>query len=103
MNKTVTIKIAKRAGKFAENKDTARDIRINTIQPAINKNQKVVIDFSVVEATTQSFVHALISQLIREHGIAVLNILYFKDCNDIVKKIIEIVVDYMQHEDKTYS
>ena len=99
MNATVTIKVAKLAGEFAENKDIARDIRTKKIEPALKKDQGIVIDFNNVEAATQSFIHALISQLIREFGVDVLEKVAFKDCNETVKKIIEIVVDYMQHED----
>jgi len=100
MNKTVTVRILKLAGSFAENKDTAREIRLNTIQPALKKDQQIVIDFNGVEAATQSFIHALITQPIRDSGIGVLDHIAFKDCSETVQQIIEIVVDYMQHEDK---
>ncbi len=83
-------------GSFAENKDTARDIRLNQILPALEKNQEVVLDFKGVEAATQSFIHALISDLIRKYGTEVLDKISFKNCNEIVKKIITIVADYMQ-------
>lgn len=99
MNATVTIRILKVAGDFAENKDIARDVRLNTIEPALKKGQSLVIDFQGVEAATQSFIHALISQVIRDHGVDVLTKIAFKDCNETVQQIIEIVVDYMQHED----
>ena len=99
MNATITIKILKLAGDFAENKDTARDIRLNTIEPALKKGQSIVIDFNGVDAATQSFIHALISQVIRDHTIEVLGQIAFKDANETVQQIIEIVVDYMQHED----
>ncbi len=100
MNATVTVKVLKLVGDFAEDKDVARDIRLNTVEPALKKSQSLVIDFHGVEAATQSFIHALISQVIRDHGIDVLSRIAFKDCNETVRQIIEIVVDYMQHEDK---
>ena len=100
MTAGITIRIEKAAGKFAENKDVARDIRLNRIVPGLKKGQHVILDFSNVEAATQSFVHALISQLIRDYGIEVLDKVVFKECNEAVKKIVEIVVDYMQHEDE---
>ncbi len=83
-------------GSFAENKDKAREIRINKILPALEKNEEVILDFSKVKITTQSFIHALISDAIRKKGASVLDVIYFKNCNDTVKKIIEIVVEYMQ-------
>ncbi len=99
MAKTVTVKLLKIAGSFAENKDLARDLRREKITPAISKNQEVILDFDGVEATTQSFVHALISELIRVHGSDVLDLIIFKNCNETVRKIIDIVVDYMQQSD----
>jgi len=90
------ILIFARAGTFAENKDVARDIRMEDIMPALEKNEDIVLDFSEVEAATQSFIHALISEVLRKYGPRALDRLAFKSCNDTVKKIISIVVDYMQ-------
>jgi len=83
-------------GSFAENKDLAREIRVKKIIPALEKKEEVILDFEGVDSTTQSFIHALISDLIRKYGVEVLENVSFKNCNDIVKKIISIVVDYMQ-------
>lgn len=91
-----TIPIFEKAGSFAENKDVARDLREKEIAPALDRGEEVVIDFGRVEAVTQSFVHALISGILRTYGIEVLDRLSFKSCNETVKKIIQIVVDYMQ-------
>lgn len=91
-----TIKIYDRAGSFAENKDIARDIRLNEIAPALKKREgEIVLDFAKVTGATQSFVHALISQLIRDYGDAVFTRLLFKNCNDTVQEIVNIVADYM--------
>lgn len=91
-----TISIFERAGAFAENKDTARAIRVKEIIPALNSGEEVALDFEKVEGATQSFVHALISDVIRKFGNDVLDRLCFKSCTPVVKKIIGIVVDYMQ-------
>lgn len=85
-----------KVGAFAENKDVARDIRMKEMMPAIEKNEDVILDFEKVDAATQSFVHALISDVIRKYGSDVLERIRFKSCNDTVQKIISIVVDYMQ-------
>jgi hypothetical protein len=85
-----------RAGAFAENKDVARDIRIQEIIPALEKNEEVILDFDRVDAATQSFIHALISDIFRRYGTDALDRIAFKSCNDTVKKIINIVADYMQ-------
>lgn len=98
--KEIAIKMAWSVGSFAENKDLARQIRLEQILPALRENKKVVLDFSGVNSTTQSFVHALISELIREFGTPVLDRLVFKACNDTVKRLVSIVIEYMQYEEE---
>jgi hypothetical protein len=93
------IKIFERAGAFAENKDVARNIRLNEIMPALNRNEEVILDFIKVDSTTQSFIHALISQIIRDKKIGILDELKFKNCNLTVQRVIEIVTEYMQKGD----
>lgn len=91
-----TVKLYPIVGSFAENKDLAREIRLKTILPALEKNEKVVLDFDRVDSATQSFVHALISDIIRKYGAGILDRLYFKNCNETIQKIVNIVVEYMQ-------
>ena len=90
------INLFESVGSFAENKDIARGIRINSIIPALDRNEKVILNFDNIESTTQSFIHALISDIIRIKGIEALDKIFFKNCNNKIKKIIEIVVEYMQ-------
>mgnify|MGYP001560276075 CR=1 FL=1 len=90
------IKIFKFAGEFAENKDAARKVRIDLVTPILKKGDEVVLDFGKVDSATQSFIHALLSELIRKFGPEVLDKIVFKNCNENVKGIINIVVDYMQ-------
>lgn len=92
----IHIKLFERVGVFAENKDVAADIRLHMLIPALENHQKIIIDFEKVEGATQSFVHALISDLMRKYGVEVLDRIQFKSCNATVKGIISIVVDYMQ-------
>ncbi len=92
----IHIKLFKQVGPFAENKDIARDIRFKKLIPALAKNKNIVLDFKNVEGATQSFIHALISDLIRKYGSEVLEKIQFKSCNDTVKAIITMVTDYMQ-------
>lgn len=92
----IKIDLLEKTGNFAENKDVAKEIRISRIIPALEKQQEVVLDFSGVDSATQSFIHALISDLIRTKGSEVLDQLSFKGCNDTIQKIISIVVEYMQ-------
>ena len=93
------IKLHSIVGSFAENKDLARDIRIKKIVPTLNKEEEVTLDFDGVDSATQSFIHALISDLIRKQGTEVLDNIRFKNCNETIRKIISIVVDYMQESE----
>jgi len=92
----INIKLFNQVGNFAENKDLARDIRLKKIIPALKDNQEIVLDFEGVDSATQSFVHALISDLIRKYGSDVLDKIVFKSCNETIRKIISIVIEYMQ-------
>lgn len=93
------ITIFNQLGSFAENKDLAQQIRVHDIMMALQKQQPIILDFKGVEGTTQSFIHALISDAIRQFGGQALELISFKNCNPVVQKIILIVCDYMQQED----
>jgi hypothetical protein len=90
------IKLLDHVGSFAENKDKARQIRVQLIIPSLESGEGIILDFTGVDAATQSFVHALISDLFRKFGSEVLDKISFKNCSEEVKKIIGIVSDYMQ-------
>ncbi len=92
----IIIKLQEQIGSFAENKDIARDIRLKVLLPALEKGEEITLDFGGIDSATQSFVHALISDLIRKHGVDVIGRISFKSCNEVVRKIITIVIDYMQ-------
>lgn len=92
----IRIKLFKQVGQFADNKDLARDIRLNKLIPELEKEKNIILDFEKVEGATQSFIHALISDLIRKYGNEILDKIQFKSCNKTIKGIITIVVDYMQ-------
>lgn len=92
----MTIKMFNKVGLFAGNKDVARDVRTKEIIPALKRGEDIVIDFEKVEGATQSFIHALISDVIRKFGVNVLGGISFKSCNENIKAIITIVTEYMQ-------
>ena len=94
MNK---IKILEELGvSFAENKDIASRIREEQIMPLLKKKRHVALDFKGIDSATQSFIHALISELFRIYGADVLDLVEFKNCNETVREVISIVAKYMQ-------
>ncbi len=96
---TNTIKLLPIVNEFAENKDLAKQIRVEQIDPLIKKGDEVILDFSGINSATQSFVHALISDLIRKYDEDLFDLLIFKNCSDTVKEIINIVIDYMMERE----
>lgn len=92
----ISISIKNAAGSFAENKDVARELRINTLMPALERRELVTLDFSGITGVTQSFVHALISEVFRKYREKTLDLIQFKECNETVQQIITIVTEYMQ-------
>ena len=95
----IQIKLFESVGSFAENKDLARNIRMKKLIPAIDKGEEIILNFENIDSATQSFIHALISDLIRNYGSEVLDKISFKNCNETTRKIINIVVDYMQESE----
>ena len=81
---------------FGGNKDTARQLRIETIMPAISANKDVVLDFEGVMGVTQSFIHALLAEAIREFPEDIFELVQFKNCTRDVRVVVEIVAEYMQ-------
>ena len=88
------VRIYDQTGDFAEDKDVAASIREETIRPTIVGKNEVVLDFDGVTLATQSFVHALISDVLRSVGEDSLNYLDFWHCASGVRGIIETVVQY---------
>ena len=90
------INIFDKAGVFAENKDIARNIRETDLMPSLERNEAITLNFSHVDSATQSFIHALISDALRKYGNDVLGKITFHKCNDTIRQLVGIVVDYMQ-------
>ena len=89
----------KLVGSFAENKDIARDMRVNRIMPALDEGKEITLDFEKIDSVTQSFIHALISDLMRKYGNEVLDRINFRSCNQTIQKVINLVADYMQERE----
>ena len=89
------INILDLVGSFAEDKDTAAALRKEQILPELKKGRKVELDFTGVTLTTQSFIHALISEALRQNSDTALKLMSFKGCSNSVRGIIETVVQYV--------
>ena len=81
-------------GDFGEDKDIAAELRESKIKPAIANKRSMQIDFDGVTLATQSFMHALISDVLRINGEDALDFLEFKNCVSVVQGIVSNVVQY---------
>ena len=90
-------------GDFGEDKDMAARLREERLRPALALKDEIILDFDRVSLVTQSFIHALISDLLRKGGEQVLDHLEFKNGSPLVRGIVSTVVQYsldtMQDED----
>jgi hypothetical protein len=91
---TLEIRIGEDVGGFAEDKDRARQLRVERVLPALENNEGVVLDFANVTHATQSFVHALVGEPLKIFGEALLDRVEFKNCSGQLRTVIELVVDY---------
>ena len=89
-----SILVAEAAGAFAQNKDVARELREKRILPLSKSHEDFAIDFEGVDLSTQSFIHALISEPLRSEGPELLERMRFLNCSDVVRQLILTVVDY---------
>ncbi len=89
------IKVFDYVGEFGENKDRAQKIR-KEILLKLDREKPVELDFKNVSGATQSFIHAMIAEPIRQHPETFFELISFSHCSDLVKTVIEIVSEYMQ-------
>src|SRR5690242_1404146 len=81
-------------GPIAQDKDWARQARLDVLLPTLAARVDVRLDFSKTTIATQSFVHALISEAIRTYGEDVLTILEFHGCSPQVELTVKTVITY---------
>lgn len=91
------MKVFSASGEFAGDKDAAASIRDEYIRPTLKSGKRVVLDFAKVDLATQSFIHALLAGVVREDPNN-LDSIDFKNCNDSVRSLVEIVVEYAQDD-----
>ena len=60
------VELRRRFGPQPNDRDTAEDFCMDRILPALKSGREVILDFTETGLVTQSFVHALISQAVKE-------------------------------------
>ncbi len=79
---------------LAENKDEAAKFRQEIVLPAFETEKKVVLDFSLVETATQSYVHALIAEAVQRDPERAFKLIEFRSCSPSVQQIVKTVFEY---------
>lgn len=94
MSEQVEVHIEAGSKGFAEDKDAAKQLRRQVIMPALAADKEVILDFSAVTSSTQSFVHALVGEPLQKIGETVLEKIEFRSCAPQIKSLVQLVVDY---------
>jgi hypothetical protein len=86
-------------GAFAGDKEAAARIRRQVLIPAIDggTDEVLILDFDGVEFATQSFIHAMLAEVIRKSP-EILDTIGFTNCSRSIRNLIEIVVEYAQED-----
>lgn len=79
-------------GEFSEDVERAATVRDNLLMPAVRNGDMVVLDFSGARFATQSFVHALLNDALKEPGS--LTRLSFVNCTKSTEEAIRAVAAY---------
>ena len=67
--------------------------RHRQIDPYLDLFEKVILDFSGVRSANSSFMNALISGLLEQHGDEVLEKLVFKSCKPAIAVLVEAAIE----------
>ena len=76
-------------GSFLAEGARAAAFRLGDLEQCLAIHEEVILDFDGVHNVNSSFANALIAPLIEIHGDEVLDYLRFKNCNGVVRVMIE--------------
>lgn len=82
-----------RVSEFEEDVETAARIRDDTVIPLLARGEMVVLNFSLIKAATQSFVHACMYKILRER-LESRFALTIAGCSDATREAIRAVAAY---------
>ena len=86
------IKIAEVFGSRLSSGERAYAFRVSEIDPYVSLCDSLVIDFTGVRSANSSFINALVSGLIEDHGTPLLERLSFRGCLPTVKVLLNAAI-----------
>ncbi len=89
----LTIPLAERFGRLLGNGADAYAFRMAEIDPYVATSDQIIFDFNGVRAANSSFINALITGLIADHGEALVEKLVFRGCLPTVRVLVQGAVD----------
>jgi hypothetical protein len=90
---TLQLEVANDFGAHLADGVAASKYRITRIDPLAGLLDKLVLDFTGVRNANSSFMNALITGLIEQHGAVFLEKVTFKGCNPVLKVLVEAAID----------
>lgn len=87
------LQLAKELGIHLADGETAARFRQARIEPYVSLCPEITLDFTGVRNANSSFMNALVSGLVEQHGEAVLDRLIFKGCNPVLRVLVEAAID----------
>ena len=85
--------LAQDFGPHLANGDAAAQYRLTQVEPHVAQNEPVVLDFSGIRNANSSFINALVSGIVEQHGDGVLSLLTFRNCNPVLRVLVSSAID----------
>lgn len=89
----VTLAIRDEFGSHLADGSAAAHFRMGRIDPCVDICTELVFDFTGVRNANSSFINALVTGLVEQHGVKVLEKTVFKGCNRPIQVLVEAAVD----------
>lgn len=71
----------------------AAEYRMGRIDPYVDICNSIILDFQGVRSANSSFVNALVSGLIEQHGEAILKKIVFKGCDPVIQVLVQAAIE----------
>ena len=89
---TLSLPLAEDLGTRLSDGSRAAEYRMGRIDPYVGVDEKIVLDFTGVRNANSSFVNALITGTLEQHGEAVLSKMTFKGCTPAIQVLVEAAI-----------